>query len=72
MKKLDQYPLQELKLLYRALHSLLSAQPDLMDAELLHDMQAYLQKQAARDGVDVSIHAQWATWLNNGADLHTV
>ena len=72
MKKIDQYPLQQLKLLYRALHGQLSAQPELLDAELLHDLQAYLQKQAKREGVDVSIHAQWATWLNNGADLHTV
>ena len=63
MTDLKQYPLQELKLIYRLLHSQLPQQPQLLDSELLQDLQTYLQQQAGEDGVDVSHHAQWARWL---------
>ena len=65
MKSLDEYALTELKLVYRLLHSQLPEQSLLMDSQLLHDLQTYLQQQAAESGVDVSLHAEWATWLNN-------
>ena len=37
-----------------------------MDSELLQDLQTFLQSQAREAGVDVSVHAQWAAWLNDG------
>ena len=72
MKKLDQYPISELKQLYLILHSQLSEAHELMDFELLQDLQTYLQQKAGEDGVDVTHHAQWATWLNNGVKLRRV
>jgi hypothetical protein len=65
MMPLDGYPLNELKLIYQLLHSQLPEQMALMDSQLLHDLQTYLQRQATTDGVDVSLHAEWAAWLNN-------
>ncbi|MEJ2060016.1 MAG: hypothetical protein P8Y64_05945 [Gammaproteobacteria bacterium] len=69
MKPLDQYTLAELKLIYRLLHDQLAQEPALMDSELLEDLQRYLQGRAGEDGVDVSLHAQWAAWLNEGVKL---
>lgn len=66
MKTLDQYELNDLKRIYRTLHAQLQQDFELMDSELLHDMQTYLQSQASAAGVDVSLHAQWAAWLNDG------
>ncbi len=63
MKSLDQYPLAELKLIYRLLHDQLTSHMALMDSELLQDLQGLLQKRARADGVDVSLHAQWSAWL---------
>ena len=64
MTPLDGYPLDELKLVYRLLHSQLPEHMALMDSQLLHDLQTYLQQQASKDGVDVSLHREWAAWLN--------
>lgn len=69
MKTLAEYQLGELKLIYRLLHEQLPSNPALMDSDLLHDLQIFLQQQARHDGVDVSLHAQWASWLNNGTVL---
>lgn len=70
MKSLDQYELGDLKRIYRTLHAQLQQDFELMDSELLHDMQGYLQAQAGKDGVDVSLHAQWAAWLNDGKPVN--
>ena len=70
MKPLAQYPIDELKKLYLVLHGQLPEHPDLMDSELLHDLQILLQSCARDEGVDVTHHAQWATWLNGGVKLH--
>ena len=70
MKPLDQYELHDLKRIYRTLHAQLQQDFELMDSALLHDLQAYLQAQAAADGVDVSLHAQWAAWLNDGKPVN--
>lgn len=64
MQPLDAYALAELKLVYRLLHNQLPEQPALMDSQLLHDLQSHLQQQARDAGVDVSLHAEWAAWLN--------
>ena len=66
MKTLIDYDLAELKLIYRLLHSHLQDEIDLMDSQLMHDLQRHLQDKARTEGVDVSVHAQWATWLNGG------
>ena len=66
MKSLHQYEIRDLKRIYRTLHAQLQQDFELMDSELLHDLQTYLQSQATADGVDVSLHAQWAAWLNDG------
>ena len=63
MRSLVQYELQELKLIYRLLHTQLPQNPRLIDSELLQDLQTYLQQQAKHDDVDISHHAQWARWL---------
>ena len=69
MKLLSDYALDDLKSVYQYLHSQLPANPQLMDSELLHDLQTFLQQQARQEGVDVSLHAQWASWLNDGTLL---
>lgn len=65
MKNLQDYPLPELKVIYSLLHSQVLEQPALMDSDLLHDLQTYLQSQASQDNVDVSAHAEWAAWLES-------
>ena len=66
MKSLDSYELTDLKRIYRTLHRQLQEDFELMDSELLLDLQTWLQAKATDAGVDVSIHAQWAAWLNDG------
>lgn len=63
MKPLSDYPLSELKLIYRILHQQLPQEPGLMDSDLLAQLQVYLQQRAHEDGIDVSLHADWASWL---------
>ncbi|MBI1422647.1 MAG: hypothetical protein GC149_04200 [Gammaproteobacteria bacterium] len=72
MTVLAHYPLPELKLIYRLLHGQLPQQPDLLDSELLHELQTYLQQQASQEGVDISHHAQWARWLESDLPLKSV
>ena len=72
MKNLQDYPLHELKLCYRILHSQIQQHLELMDAALLDDLQRFLQQQARADGVDVSLHAQWSAWLNDGTPLQSL
>jgi len=63
VKALSDYALSDLKLIYQILHQKLPEEPGLMDSDLLADLQRYLQQQASNDGVDVSLHADWASWL---------
>lgn len=72
MKPLDDYALTDLKRVYLALHNQLRDDVELMDSELLEDLQRLLQEEAKKEGIDVSHHAQWATWLNGGALLRGV
>jgi len=65
MKSLSEYPVTELKLVYRLLQQQIQQHIELMDSQLLEDLQQYLQRQAGQDGVDVSHHAQWSAWLND-------
>lgn len=66
MKPIDHYELDDLKRIYRTLHSQLQQDFELMDSALLQDLQSCLQSRAGDAGVDVSIHAQWSAWLNDG------
>jgi hypothetical protein len=66
MKSLAEYPVAELKLIYRLLQQQIQQHTELMDSQLLEDLQQHLQLQAGQDGVDVSHHAQWSAWLNDG------
>mgnify|MGYP001819896564 FL=1 len=66
MKPLNEYALTDLRRIYRTLHGQLQQDFELMDSELLQDLQTLLQSQAREAGVDVSVHAQWAAWLNDG------
>ena len=70
MKPIDHYELGELKRIYRTLHGQLQQDFELMDSALLQDLQTYLQAQAGDAGVDVSIHAQWSAWLNDGTPVN--
>lgn len=63
MKLTERYALSELKEVYRVLHAALSEHPELMDSVLLEELQRELQERATSEGVDVSLHAQWAAWL---------
>lgn len=65
MKNLSEYALSELKLIYSILHTQVLEQPRLMDSDLLHDLQSFLQSQATQENVDVSAHAEWAAWLSS-------
>ena len=69
MKSLSDYAISDLKLVYQLLHERLPTDPMLMDSDLLQDLQTYLQKMASQDGIDVSLHAQWSSWLNDGVSL---
>lgn len=62
---IDEYPLNERKLIYRLLHQQLLDNPDLMDSQLLHDLQRSLQTQALAESVDVADHGAWDAWLGN-------
>lgn len=66
---LQKYSLQELKLIYRTLHAALPLNPELMDAALLDDLQRHLMARARDEGVDVTLHAQWAAWLGEAPSL---
>lgn len=72
MKALSDYALSDLKLIYQMLHERLPTDPTLMDSDLLQDLQTYLQQQASQSGIDVSLHAQWSTWLNDGTSLKEI
>jgi hypothetical protein len=58
---MNQYSVNELKLVYRILHKNLATHIELMDA----DLQSLLQKKAVADGIDIGDHGAWDAWLGN-------
>jgi hypothetical protein len=62
---MNQYSVNELKLVYRILHKNLATHIELMDADFLSDLQSLLQKKAVADGIDVGDHGAWDAWLGN-------
>jgi hypothetical protein len=63
----ENYPLEEQKLIYRVLHRHLAQHTELLDARFFEDLQRLLQKKAREDGVDVTDHGAWDAWLGNEA-----
>jgi hypothetical protein len=61
----ENYPLEELKLIYRVLHRHLAQHTELLDARFFDDLQRHLQRRAQADGVDVTDHGAWDAWLGN-------
>lgn len=66
-KSLAQYPVEELKLIFRVLHAGLTDNVELMDSSLLDDLQALLHQKATAEGVDPTDHAALDRWLGNVA-----
>ncbi len=64
---MNQYSVNELKLVYRILHKNLTMHLELMDTDFLSDLQSLLQKKAVGDGVDIGDHGAWDAWLGNEA-----
>lgn len=60
---LASHELSELKLVYRVLHKNLASHPDLMDSHFLVELQSFLHRMAAEDGVDATHHSAWDAWL---------
>lgn len=63
MSAFKPFDLDELKLVYRVLHTQLLVEDELLDAEFYSDLQTHLQTLAKADGVDVSDHGRWDAWL---------
>jgi hypothetical protein len=60
---MENYGIEELKLIYRVLHRQLTRNPELIDSHFFEDLQRHLQKQAIFDGVDIADHGAWDAWL---------
>ncbi len=63
MSKFRAFDLGELKLVYIALHAHLLEHAELMDADFLTELQAFLQAAARAEGVEVGDHSAWDGWL---------
>ncbi|QDU62642.1 hypothetical protein Pan216_35090 [Planctomycetes bacterium Pan216] len=57
------HELNDLKLVYRALHNGLRKHPELMETAFLSELQDFLHRKAVADGVDTTHHAAWDAWL---------
>jgi hypothetical protein len=62
---MEQYAIDELKLIYRVLHRQLAEHIELLDSQFFEDLQKHLQKQALFEGVDIGDHGAWDAWLGN-------
>ncbi len=63
MTPFQPFDLDDLKLVYRTLHTQLLVNMDLLDCGFFSDLQAHLQALAKADGVDVGDHGRWDAWL---------
>ena len=66
-QRMERHGLEDLKLIYRVLHRHLAQHTELLDSDFFSDLQRHLQKNATAEGVDVSDHGAWDTWLGNAA-----
>ena len=57
------FDLDDLKQVYRVLHSQLPHHVELMDSDFLDGLQSHLQAAAAQEGVDGCDHGAWDAWL---------
>lgn len=60
---MDQYTLEDLKLIYRVLHKNVRKNVELLDSMFFEDLQRHLQRHAQQEGIDVSDHGAWDAWL---------
>jgi hypothetical protein len=67
MKTLEDYPIHELKLIYRLLWTQALTSKTLVTAVFLQDLQDYLLVQATHAGVSVTELTEWSRWLNEDA-----
>ena len=65
MTSLAGWQTDDLKLIYRVLHAHLMDHAELMDSALFAALQAHLQAEARKDGVDLTDHSAWDAWLGN-------
>jgi len=65
MNSLADWKIDDLKLIYRVLHAHLMDHAELMDSDFFATLQGHLQAAARKDGVDLTDHAAWDTWLGN-------
>ena len=63
----DNYTLDDLKVIYRVLHRHLTAHTELLDNAFFDALQTHLHRAAQADGVDVGDHGAWDEWLGNEA-----
>jgi hypothetical protein len=61
----DNYKLDELKMVYRVLHRHLTEHTELLDNAFFADLQTHLHRAAQADGVDIGDHGAWDAWLGN-------
>ncbi len=61
--------LEDLKLIYKVLHSHLNEHLELMDSQLYVTLQDTLQQAARMEGVDVADRSAWEHWLSGGVGL---
>ena len=59
------HAVDELRLIYRILHSHLAEHSELMDTHFLIELQDYLHRQARAEGVDTADHGAWDAWLGH-------
>lgn len=62
---MENYPIEEWKLIYRVLHRNLTRDTELLEAEFFYDLQKYLQQQAQTESIDIADHGAWDAWLGN-------
>lgn len=62
---MDNYSIEEWKLIYRVLHRNLTVHTELLEAEFFYDLQKLLQRHAQNEGIDIADHGAWDAWLGN-------
>ena len=67
MSPFHSFDLDDLKLVYRVLHTQLLSELALLDCEFFSALQTWLQALAREEGVDVGDHSRWDAWLSRSA-----
>ena len=67
MNAYETFDVDDLKQVYRVLHSQLPHHVELIVSDFLDGLQSHLQAVAAAEGVDGCDHAAWDAWLGGEA-----